>query len=93
VAISGGAIVVGTYLDDVGVNDGQGAAYVLFRQAGCLELNHDGVVNVMGIMLVVARWGMISADPGWDPRYDLDGDGEIDISDIMLVAIQWRERC
>ena len=44
-------------------------------------------------MLVVARWGMTDAAPGWNPLYDFDGDGDIDVEDIMKVAAHWRERC
>ena len=52
-----------------------------------------GRVGIVDIMLIAARWGMTSADPDWDPRYDLDADGDVDIADIMLVAAHWGETC
>ncbi len=57
------------------------------------DLNGDCVVTVADIMLVVARWGMTSADPDWDPRYDFDGNEVIDIADVMQVAAHWKETC
>ena len=57
------------------------------------DLDGDCLITVVDIMLVVARWGMTSADPDWDPRYDLDGNNVIDVADIMLVAVHWRETC
>ncbi len=57
------------------------------------DLDGDCLVTVVDIMQVVARWGMTSADPDWDPRYDMDDDGDIDVADIMLVAEHWRETC
>jgi YD repeat-containing protein len=57
------------------------------------DLDGNCVVNVVDIMLVVARWGMTEADPGWDSRYDFNGSKVIDVQDIMLVAVHWRETC
>jgi hypothetical protein len=88
VALSGHTVLVGALYDD----SDKGSAYV-FRQAACLDLNGDDVVNIVDIMLVVACWGMTSTDPGWDSLYDLDGDGNIGIVDVMLVASHWRQHC
>ena len=49
----------------------------------CPDLNGDGTVDIVDIMLVAIHWGMTSADGlashaiGWDPRYDLDDDGAV----------------
>lgn len=59
----------------------------------CPDLNGDGTVDIVDIILVAVRWGMTSDDPDWDLRYDLDSDGDIDIADIMIVVTHWGETC
>jgi YD repeat-containing protein len=55
------------------------------------DLNADCLVNVVDIMLVVARWHTSEGEPNYDAAYDLNGDGDIDVADIMRVAAHWRE--
>ncbi len=59
----------------------------------CPDINGDGTVDIVDIMLVAIHWGKTSYDPDWDPRYDLDGDGDVDIADIMIVVTHWGETC
>ena len=59
----------------------------------CPDLDGNGTVDIVDIMLVAVHWGATSADPDWDPRYDLDNDGDVDIADIMLVVTHWGETC
>ena len=53
------------------------------------DLNGDGVVDVVDIMMVASRWNSKTGDSTYDSLCDLNGDGVIDISDIMMVAAQW----
>ena len=57
------------------------------------DMDGDGDVDVVDIMLVAGRWRCQSGDDCCDERYDLDGDGDIDIVDIMLVVAHWGETC
>jgi hypothetical protein len=53
------------------------------------DLNSDGQINIVDIMLVASRWDTNHCEANYDYQYDLDIDGEIDIVDIMMVAAQW----
>jgi len=57
------------------------------------DLDGDGDVDILDIMLLAARWHTALGDPDYVAAYDLDGNGVIDIVDIMLVAIHWGENC
>ena len=59
----------------------------------CPDLDGDGDVDIVDIMLVASIWHTAVGDDDYDPLYDLDGNGKIDIVDIMLVAIHWGEDC
>lgn len=57
------------------------------------DMNADGKVDVVDIMLVAGRWPAARGDPKYDVRYDIDGSGQIDIVDIMFVAARWNTSC
>jgi thermitase len=57
------------------------------------DLDGNGRVDIMDIMLVASHWGCRSGDACYDARYDLDEDGDIDIVDIMRVAAAWGTTC
>ncbi len=59
----------------------------------CPDFVDPAGVSVEDIMAVAVRWGMDSADPNWDSRYDLNDDEVITIVDVMLVAKHWGETC
>jgi hypothetical protein len=59
--------------------------------AGDVDL--DGDVDVVDIMLVAGRWSSVQGQPQYDARYDLDADGDIDVADIMFVASRWNQTC
>jgi hypothetical protein len=53
------------------------------------DLDCDGDVDIVDIMLVASRWNTNLGDTNYDAQYDLDDDGDIDIVDVMKVAVQW----
>jgi hypothetical protein len=53
------------------------------------DLDNDGDVDIVDIMMVASRWNISTGDPNYDATCDLDNDGDIDILDIMMVAAQW----
>jgi hypothetical protein len=57
------------------------------------DLNGDGDVDIVDIMMVASHWNTSMGDPNYNPTCDLDSDGDIDITDIMLVAVHWGEAC
>ncbi len=49
------------------------------------DVNNDGIVNVVDLVLVAARYGeRITGDPF--PNPDVNGDGIVDIKDIVLIT-------
>lgn len=57
------------------------------------DVNADGAVDVVDIMLVAGRWSAVQGQPQYDPSYDLDANGEIDLMDITFVAARWNTTC
>ena len=73
----------GTYF--VNVEGGVGT-YTLevFCTSCCIEdINGDGVVNVLDMLLVLAAWG------GAGGPEDVNGDGIVNVSDLLLVLAAW----
>lgn len=50
------------------------------------DINNDGRVDMKDIGYVARRFGIIAADPLWDPAADINHDGKIDMKDIGYVA-------
>ncbi len=66
------------------------------------DVDDDGDVDIMDVMLMASRWGTSCenpdpdgnpATPNYEARYDLNDDCLIDIVDVMLVAVDWGESC
>ena len=53
------------------------------------DLDCDGDIDILDIMLVASHWGCQQGDACYDTRYDLDDNGRIDIVDIMQIAALW----
>ncbi len=43
----------------------------------------------MDIQAVAAAWQLEAGQPGYDPRFDMDGDQTITIVDVQTIAAQW----
>ena len=72
--------------------DGVGAgSTVAITIAG--DVDADGAVDVVDIMLVAGRWSAVQGQPQYDPGYDLDSNGEINLMDITFVAARWNTTC
>ena len=54
------------------------------------DVDCDGDVDIADIQLVAAAWGASLGDPGYHPRYDLDGDDLVGVLDIVMVAARWQ---
>jgi len=79
---TGVAIAVGTRDGNVTVTE------------GCREdVNGDGVIDIVDIQLVAARWNTAVGDPDYDPLYDINEDGVINVVDIQRVASRWHMTC
>jgi hypothetical protein len=57
-----------------------------FRQFAQADLNQDGRVDLLDLVILAQKYRLTSQDAGWIPEYDLNGDGIIDIYDMAAVA-------
>ncbi len=55
------------------------------------DINNDGIVDIVDIVIVALAFGSTPEDPHWNPIADLNQDNIIDIVDIVLVAIHFGE--
>ena len=51
------------------------------------DVNNDGKVNVLDMVLIVQKWGQ-TGSPGWI-KEDVNQDGKIDVLDMILVGQKW----
>lgn len=56
-----------------------------------LDVDKNGVISIVDIMLVQTKWALSSGDAGWEECYDMDGNDTINATDLTLVASQWDE--
>ncbi len=87
----------GTPLNQVIVN--QASAQVMgvplssttaeFRTCGRVDLNCDGVINIMDIIAAAEAWNAALASGGANARFDLDRDGRVTLLDVQTIAGRW----
>ena len=79
-----GDLAVGALLDDDGGRQ-RGAVWVLFLDgAPCTaDLNGDGAVGILDLLVLLAVWG------SGGPLGDIDGDGNVGILDLLALLANW----
>ena len=50
------------------------------------DLNADGRVDLLDVMLVVNSWGRQEGEAGFDPWADVDWSGYVDLTDLLTVV-------
>ena len=50
------------------------------------DINHDGIVDVLDLIIVCSAYGSNPNKPNWNPNADLNNDNTIDIYDLIIVA-------
>lgn len=55
-----------------------------------LDVNLDGTVDIVDVMLVAGAFDSPPASP--PPYLDVNGDGSVDVQDILAVAQAWLEQ-
>jgi endoglucanase len=56
------------------------------------DINGDGIVNIVDIVIVALAFDSHTGEPKWDPRADIaQSFGVINIVDIVAVAIHFDE--
>lgn len=80
----------GEYVLTYKVVDGDGnmvtktrVVYVVYVKE---DLNQDGIINELDLMVIQSYYGIDSTCLGFNKRYDLNEDGIIDLYDIVLIS-------
>jgi hypothetical protein len=53
------------------------------------DINDDGKVDGLDIVLIAKYWGSAQGDGRYDAQYDLNGDNKIDGADIAVIAAEF----
>jgi len=53
------------------------------------DINMDGRINVLDLIIVAMHFGSHEGEAGYDESVDLNNDGDINILDLIIVALQW----
>jgi hypothetical protein len=63
---------------------------VIFKLGGPWDINGDGKVNIIDIVIVALAFDSRPGDPNWNPKADIAPEfGVVNIVDIVAVAIHW----
>jgi hypothetical protein len=57
------------------------------------DIDLNGLVNILDLTAVTARFGTQAGQAGYATQYDLNRDGFIDTTDIQIVISQWGNVC
>ena len=68
----------------------QFGAFVLIKKSASAgipgDVNGDGVVNVLDLIIIAKAFGSKTADPNWNENADLDKNGTVNIADLIMAA-------
>jgi len=53
------------------------------------DINMDGRINVLDLIIVAMHFGSHEGEAGYDESVDLNNDGEINVLDLIIVAMHW----
>jgi len=55
------------------------------------DVNHDGSVNVLDLMLLTEAWATAEGDENYNPGADFNHDGAVNVLDLMMLVNHWGE--
>jgi len=53
------------------------------------DLNNDGIVDIIDVLVVTTVYGSRLGDPNWNPQADVVPDNVINIFDVIMVAVNY----
>ena len=53
------------------------------------DINGDGHVDVVDLLILAGSWATQTGQPGFDPACDLNSDGSVDVIDLLILADDW----
>ena len=69
-------------------SDGYADGYVKIKMLG--DLNGDGVIDILDIVLAASCYGSTPGDPNWNPEADLARPWNvIEICDVVTIASRY----
>jgi hypothetical protein len=57
------------------------------------DANADGAITAMDVQKLVATWGKMPGEPGYDPCGDLNQDGVVTAMDVQVLVQNWGKSC
>ncbi len=82
-------VIVGASRADPGGNDRAGESYVVFSPVIPGDLDDDGSVGVVDLLLLLGAWGPC---PETCPPFcqgDLNGDCTVGVADLLILLANW----
>jgi hypothetical protein len=83
VSSSGGG-VHNTRTHSVTIVDNAGGTVYVQSDAG--DINKDGTVSLVDLILLAKAYGSKPGDPNWNPQADVNGNGRVDLGDLSKLA-------
>jgi hypothetical protein len=84
------SLAVPTYLNTLFYSRDQSGGiygpYLAITATWAGDVDNDGRVNVIDILVMADSWALVKGDPNFDPEADLNCDGKVDLFDLLLVA-------
>lgn len=74
----------GDTLPDVLIGAGDGQVHLYLGHCET-DVNHDGGTDLSDLAELLAAYGTVSGDPGYNPGTDFDQDGDVDLSDLAFL--------
>jgi hypothetical protein len=65
------------------VDNAGGTVYV---QSDAGDINKDGTVNLIDLILLAKAYGSKPGDPNWNSQADVNGNGRVDLGDLSKLA-------
>ncbi len=53
------------------------------------DLDHDGLVDVIDLLIFVDSFGKSAGDPAFNPDCDFDNTGSVDVIDLLILVDHW----
>ncbi|MFQ5999317.1 MAG: right-handed parallel beta-helix repeat-containing protein [Candidatus Bathyarchaeia archaeon] len=85
-----------------GDNVSDNVDYTPWRQWNREDINDDGAIDIVDIVLAITAFGSAPVDDpntplneakNWNPAADVNQDGIVDIVDLVMIAIYFGEKC
>lgn len=72
---------------NIRVSMNSGNATVTVSVTRRIDVNGDGIVNILDLAMVASEFGLAANNTGYNPSADIDGDGAVTILDLAHIAI------